>query len=191
MVAILTRWRWVNAICISLSRVPVVIWHDSHRSHPIAGTESLGSCQGPVSISEKTFYRKISWSLEAARLVFRIVRSLWNLTGTSATLLPMCLSNFKAMRQSKVPISWLRDFTRSYDKTSFRILKRGPGRHLDIRTVFPGTVISIIKIWRSWDHLIFRMGIPLLVKRHLCSETVPRVLNIVMVLRPGTPSYPD
>ena len=83
--------------------------------------------QGPVSISEKTSYRKVSWSLEAARFVFRIVRSLWNLTGTSAALLPMCLSNFKAMRQFKVPISWLRDFTRSYDKTSFRILRRGPG----------------------------------------------------------------
>ena len=81
---------------------------------------------GPVSISEKTSFRKISLSLEAARFVFRIVRSLWNLTGTSAAVLPMCLSNFKAIRQFKVPISWLRDFTRSYEKTSFRILRRGP-----------------------------------------------------------------
>ena len=70
-------------------------------------------------------YRKISWSLEVARFVFRIVRSLWNLTGTSAALLPMCLSNFEAIRQFKVPISWLGDFTRSHDKTSFRILRRG------------------------------------------------------------------
>ena len=53
---------------------------------------------GPVAISEKTSYRKISWSLEATRFVFRIVRSLWNLTGTSAAMLPMCLSNFKANR---------------------------------------------------------------------------------------------
>ena len=82
---------------------------------------------GPVSIYENTSYRKISWSLEVARFVFRIVRSLWNLTGTSAAFLPMCLSNFKAIRQFKVPISWLRDFTRSYDKTSFWILRRGPG----------------------------------------------------------------
>ena len=65
-------------------------------------------------------------SLEVARFVFRIVRSLWNLTGTSAAVLPMCLSNCKAIRQFKVPISWLRDFTRSYGKTSFRILRRGP-----------------------------------------------------------------
>ena len=31
------------------------------------------------------------------------------------------MSNFKAMRQFKLPISWLRDFTRSYDM-SYRIL---------------------------------------------------------------------
>ena len=80
--------------------------------------------QHPVSISEKTSYRKISWSLEAARFVFRIVRSLWNLTGTSAALPPMCLSNFKTIQQFKVPISWLRDFTKSDDKTSFRISRR-------------------------------------------------------------------
>ena len=39
----------------------------------------------------------------------------------------MCLSNFKAIRQSKLPISRLRDFMRSYDKTSYGILKWGPG----------------------------------------------------------------
>ena len=83
--------------------------------------------QGPVSISEKMSFHKISLSLEAAKFVFRIVRSLWNLTGTSAAVLPMCLSNFKAIQQFKVSISWLRDFTRSYEKTSFRILRQGPG----------------------------------------------------------------
>ena len=40
--------------------------------------------QAPVSISDKTSNRKILQSLEAARFVFRIVQSLWNLTGTSA-----------------------------------------------------------------------------------------------------------
>ena len=43
------------------------------------------------------------------------------------SVLPMCLSKFKAIRQFKVPILWLRDFTRSYEMTSFRILRRGPG----------------------------------------------------------------
>ena len=53
---------------------------------------------GPVSISDKTSYCKISQSLEATRFVFRIVRSFWNLTGTSAAVLPTWLSNFKAIR---------------------------------------------------------------------------------------------
>ena len=56
----------------------------------------------PSSTSNKMSYRKISWSLKTARFVFRIVRSLWNLTSTSAALLPMCLTNFKAMGQFKL-----------------------------------------------------------------------------------------
>ena len=88
---------------------------------------SIDRTLGPVSISEKSSFRKISYSLEAAIFVFRIVRSLWNLTGTSAAVLPMCLSHFKGILLFNVPISWVRDFTRSYGKTSFLILRRGPG----------------------------------------------------------------
>ena len=54
--------------------------------------------KGPVSTSHKTSYFKISQSLEAAWFVFIIVRSLWNVTSTSAAVLPMCLSNFKAIK---------------------------------------------------------------------------------------------
>ena len=92
--------------------------------------------QGPVSISDKTSYRKISWSLNAARFVFRIVRSLWNLTGTSAALLPTCQLNFAAIWQFKLPISRLRDITRSYDNTFYPILKRGPGVYTVIKYSF-------------------------------------------------------
>ena len=76
--------------------------------------------QGPVSIYDKTFFRKISWSLEAARL------GSLSLTGASTALLPGCLSNFRAIGQFWAQIWWLRDFTRSYDKPSYRILKQGP-----------------------------------------------------------------
>ena len=38
-----------------------------------------------------------------------------------------CLSNVIAIGQFWIQISRLRDFTRSYGKTSFRILRRGPG----------------------------------------------------------------
>ena len=73
-------WHW--QIKISILHVPVPTIRDL----------------GPVSISDKTSYRKISQSLEAPRFVFRIVRSLWNLAGTSAALLPRYLSNLKAIR---------------------------------------------------------------------------------------------
>ena len=88
----------------------------------------LRSCfiQGLYSLSGKTSYRKISWSLEAARFGFNLFQSLWNLAGTSAALLPRCLSNFRAIRPLQHPISWLRDFTRFGGKTSSRLVNRGP-----------------------------------------------------------------
>ena len=55
--------------------------------------------QGLYSLSDKTSYRQISWSLEAARLSVIMIVSLWNLTGISAALLPRCLSNFKAIEK--------------------------------------------------------------------------------------------
>ena len=57
--------------------------------------------------------------------MFTILRSLWNLTGTSAAELPRCPSYSKAMRWFELTTSQLRDFARSHDKTSYRILKRG------------------------------------------------------------------
>ena len=45
------------------------------------------SSHGLYSLSGKTSYRKISWSIEAARFRFRIFQSLWNLTGTLAAAL--------------------------------------------------------------------------------------------------------
>ena len=47
---------------------------------------------GPVSISDKTSYHKIWWSLEVGRWVVWLIALFWNLTGTLAALLPRCLS---------------------------------------------------------------------------------------------------
>ena len=58
----------------------------------------------------------------------------------------------------------------------YEALLERPGPRPNIRTIFPGMGISIIKIRRSWDRLIFIMGIPMLVKRHLYTETVPRAI---------------
>ena len=81
---------------------------------------------GLYSLSGKTSYRKISWSLEAARFGFKLFQSLWNLAGTSAALLPRCLPNFRAIRLLQHSISRLRDFTRFGGKTSYRLMNRGP-----------------------------------------------------------------
>ena len=56
------------------------------------------------------------------------------------------LSNFRAIRQFYLQISRLRDLTRSYGKTSFRILRRGhdPGVVMDHRYVY--------RKYRTWLH---------------------------------------
>ena len=57
----------------------------------------IHSILGLYSLSGKTSYRQISWSLEAARLDVAMVISLWNLTATSAAVLPRYLPNFRAI----------------------------------------------------------------------------------------------
>ena len=63
---------------VSGKRPMAVAWH--------ACQLSPASSQ-PVSIADKTPNFNISWSLEVARFVFRTVRLLWYMTGTSAALL--------------------------------------------------------------------------------------------------------
>ena len=53
------------------------------------------------------------------------------------------------------------------------ILQNLPRPRLNIKTVFPGIAISIIKMRRSLDRLIFILGITILIKRHLHIETTP------------------
>ena len=84
--------------------------------------------QGPVSISVKTSYREISQSLKGSRSNVHMFVSLWNLTGTSVTGLPRCLPNSKSIGLFQIKISWLRDFTRSYNNTYYRISKRAQQR---------------------------------------------------------------
>ena len=81
---------------------------------------------GLYSLSGKTSYRKISWSLEVAGFGSKLFQSLWNLAGTSAALLPRCLSNCRAIQPMQHTISRLRDFTRFGGKTSYRLVNRGP-----------------------------------------------------------------
>ena len=84
-------------------------WTNRHIVHAHSGLYSL---------SGRTSYRKISWSLDVARLDVITIVWLWNLTGISASLLTKCLSNFKAIGKVWTRISPLRDFTRFCGKTS-------------------------------------------------------------------------
>ena len=55
---------------------------------------------------------------------------------------------------------------------TFLVLNSGP--HLNVKTVFPGMGISIMKIRLSWDSLIFIMGIPYIrVRQYLYIEMAP------------------
>ena len=68
-------WRPMKAIATT-------VWEQK-----IVNTPNISVLQGLYSLSGKTSYRQISWSLEAARLDVAMVVSLWNLTGTSAAAL--------------------------------------------------------------------------------------------------------
>ena len=57
-----------------------------------------------------------------------------------------------------------------------------PGARLNIKTVFPGTGFSIIKVRRSSDRLIFIMEIPILVRYRLYIETTLRLASSVVIL---------
>ena len=110
-----TRSQWANSCLICF------------RGRPGRIGKLLQIVQGIYSLSGKTSYRQIPWSLEAARLGVIMIVSLWNLTGISAALLPRCLLNFKAFGKVQTRILRLRDFTRSCGKTSYRLVNRGPG----------------------------------------------------------------
>ena len=105
--------------------------------------------QGLYSLSGKTSYRKISWSLEAARFGFKVFQSLWNLAGTWAALLPRCLSNCRAIRPLQHPISWPRDFTRFGGTTSYRLVNRGPGSR-DVRASHYRGDVDEDEIWKYY-----------------------------------------
>ena len=75
--------------CRRFEDVRMLLWYHCYKwdTHPTHGIYSM---------SGKTSYRRISWSLEAVRLTV-IITILWNLTVTSAALLPTCLSNSRAI----------------------------------------------------------------------------------------------
>ena len=53
-----------------------------------------------------------------------------------------------------------------------------PGLWLNIKTVFPSMGIAMLKIRQLQDHLIFNLGIPILLRQHLYFELAPRILSL-------------
>ena len=119
-----------------------------HCSSPIHSSNlpdmKIDPKQDSASTSHKTSYLKISRSREMHIVIFW---SLWNVT-----VLPMRLSTFKAMRKFKLPISYLRAFVRSYDKTTYRILKRGPGHWTLYIDLSGGSYLNLVRF------VIFSIG---------------------------------
>ena len=97
-------WIWINTSCEFIMNDCITATKQSTTKpcayfggYTVIGPMPVKWTQGLYSLSGKTSYRQISWSLEAARLDVTMVVSLWNLTGTSAAALPRYLSNFRAI----------------------------------------------------------------------------------------------
>ena len=64
-------------------------------------------------------------------------------------------------------------------------METASGARLNINTVFARYGDSMLKIRQSQDHLIFNMGIPILVRRHLYIEMAPRFSVLYCSLKSG------
>ena len=93
------------------------------------GHTTLQQSHGLYSLSSRPSYRQISLSLEAASLNVTMIPSLCNLTSISTAALLRCLSNCRAIGKVRTRISRLRDFTRSWCKTSVYGVNRDPDVH--------------------------------------------------------------
>ena len=80
--------QWLNKVSAN-ERIRYICNVFSHWLRPCPAIHRRKPTLGLYSLCRWTSYRKISWSLEAARFGFRLFQSLWNLTAA----LPRCLSN--------------------------------------------------------------------------------------------------
>ena len=78
---------------IKFSEVWMKIWWFSFNKMHLNMSSIKTGILFKASLGERTFYYKISWSLEVARFEVIMIVSFWNLTVISAALLPSCLSN--------------------------------------------------------------------------------------------------
>ena len=96
-------------------------------SSPSAYDYLKSRLQSPASVYDKTSYCKLSRKVSKPGDLYLELSNrsqIWQAHRQHCC--PRCLSNFKAMQWFKPPISRLRDFPRSHDTTSYRIMKRDP-----------------------------------------------------------------
>ena len=86
-------------VCATYWDIFQVLGNTLYRTRILCGYDTLIILMDIYSLSGKTSYRQISWSLEAARLDGAMVVSLWNSTGTSAAALLRYLPNFRAIEK--------------------------------------------------------------------------------------------
>ena len=86
------------------------------------------------------------------------------------------LYHFPALRWCRCVNSFL---IGDNDPFILHIQYQEPGPRLNM--FFPGMGIPMLKIRRSWDRLIFNMGIPKLVRRHLYIEMAPRASAAIVL----------
>ena len=118
-------WRFVRKLT-ALKRYRTVFQERVVASSPSAYDYLKSRLQSPVSVYDKTSYkfsRKVS---KPGDLYLELSNRSQIWQAHRQHCCPKCLSNFKAMQWFKPPISRLRDFPRSHDTTSYRIMKRDP-----------------------------------------------------------------
>ena len=106
----------------------------------------------------------------------RVIHILEFISGTDMWRVSNCC--FRTV--CKIPKNWgfqctiyrLRDFVLSYEIfiTFYFLLNTGDGA-FQYKGILYRYMNPVRKIGRSWDHFVFIIGIPILVRRYLCIET--------------------
>ena len=134
------------------------------QSHPWHWLSYVGShfpFQGTRSLYTKLHTMLHHWTSQNLKAVkygftiknwFRIVQSLWNLTGASAALLPRRLSDFRMIQSFQHSISPLRDFARYHDKTPNGLVNGVPvmiKKYIPV-SIFPQNHLAQKRVKNSW-----------------------------------------
>ena len=147
-----------SASVITCKKYTLYIAYMAHLGFRCCWSTVLHFTLGLYSLSGRTSYCKISWSIEAVIFRVKLIQSLCNLTGTSAAAPARCLSNFRAIRSLEHPISRLRVFTRVFGNASYRLVNRGPASHISLQTFTNTEPLPWTQLYLKSQHLVLHTG---------------------------------